>query len=96
MRILEYSKMEAKQMEYHSIRRSLPDVIRKSILKLAPLSQKKQIALEFSPPPPDLPEVSIDEDRITEVLDNLIGNALKFTPAKVAGVGNRPRIRLRR
>ncbi len=82
MRILDYSKMEAKQMEYNCIRLSLPDVIRKSILKLAPLSQKKQIALEFSPPPLDLPEVSVDEDRIIEVLDNLIGNALKFTPAK--------------
>ena len=68
------------------MKRSLPDVIRRSILKLAPLSQKKQISLEFSPPSPNLPEVSIDEDRITEVLDNLIGNALKFTPAKVVMV----------
>ena len=82
MRILDYSKMEANQMEYQRIRLSLPDVIRRSILKLAPLSQKKQIALEFSPPPLDLPKVSIDEDRIIEVLDNLIGNALKFTLAK--------------
>jgi len=80
MRILNYSKMEAKQMEYHFIRLSLSDVIRESILKLAPLSQKKKIALEFFPPPLDLPEVSIDKDRIIEVLDNLIGNALKFTP----------------
>lgn len=82
MRILDYSKMEARQMEYRFERLNLPDVIRKSILKLAPLSQKKQITLEFSPPLPDLPAVSIDEDRIIEVLDNLIGNALKFTPAK--------------
>ena len=82
MRILDYSKMEANQMEYQCTRLRLPDVIRKSILKLAPLSQKKQISLEFLPPPPDLPRVSIDEDRIIEVLDNLIGNALKFTPVK--------------
>lgn len=82
MRILDYSKMEANQMEYRRQRLCLPDVIRKSILKLAPLSQKKQITLEFSPPPPDLPEVYIDENRIIEVLDNLIGNALKFTPEK--------------
>lgn len=82
MRILDYSKMEANQMEYNRGRVSLPDVVRKSILKLAPLSQKKQITLEFSPPPPDLPDVCIDEDRIIEVLDNLIGNALKFTPVK--------------
>ncbi len=82
MRILDYSKMEANRMEYNCIRISLPDVVRKSILKLAPLSQKKQIDLEFFPPPPDLPDVYIDENRIIEVLDNLIGNALKFTPVK--------------
>ncbi len=82
MRILDYSKMEARQMEYQRIRLSLPEVIRKSILKLAPLSQRKQISLEFCPPPSGLPPVRIDEDRIIEVLDNLIGNALKFTPAK--------------
>ena len=80
MRILDYSKMEARRMEYHRTRLSLPHVVRKSILKLAPLSQKKQIVLEFSPPSRDLPDVCIDEDRIIEVLDNLIGNALKFTP----------------
>ncbi|SDU03758.1 sensor histidine kinase [Desulfobacula phenolica] len=80
MRILDYSKMEANRMEYNCVKLSLPDVVRKSILKLAPLSQKKQIDLEFFPPLPDLPDVYIDENRIIEVLDNLIGNALKFTP----------------
>jgi len=82
MRILDYSKMEAKRMEYDRSIISLPDVIRKSILKLAPLSRKKQITLEFSPPSADLPDVCIDENKIIEVLDNLIGNALKFTPGK--------------
>ncbi len=82
MRILDYSKMEAKQMEYRCIRLSLPVVIRKAILKLAPLSEEKQIDLQFSPPQEDLPDVCIDEDRILEVLNNLIGNALKFTQIK--------------
>ncbi|CCK79237.1 two component system response regulator, sigma54-specific [Desulfobacula toluolica Tol2] len=82
MRILDYSKMEANRMEYNCVRLSLPDVVRKSILKLAPLSQKKQIDLEFFPPLPNIPDVYIDENRIIEVLDNLIGNALKFTPVK--------------
>ncbi len=82
MRILDYSKMEARKMEYQNTRQDLPGILRKSILKLAPLAQKKKILLEFSPPSPDLPCVCVDEDRIIEVLDNIIGNAIKFTPHK--------------
>ena len=67
-------------MEYQTRQEHLPDVLRKSILKLAPLAQKNRIILEFLPPPQDLPFVCIDQDRIIEVLDNIIGNALKFTP----------------
>ncbi len=79
MRILDYSKMEARKMEYQTAKQELPDVLRKSILKLVPLAQKKNISMDFSPPRPGLPNVNIDEDRIIEVLDNIIGNAIKFT-----------------
>ncbi len=82
MRILDFSKMEAGKMEYRKREILLPDVLRKSILKLAPLARKKRIILEFSPPRPDLPSISGDEDRMIEVLDNLIGNAIKFTPER--------------
>ena len=79
LRLLDYSKMEVKAMDYQFTDLDLTHLIRKSILKLAPLAQKKNIDLEFSPPP-ELPELSADNDRIREILDNLIGNALKFTP----------------
>jgi len=79
LRLLDYSKMEARAMEYQFADCDLPLIIRKSILKLAPLAQKKKIDLEFVPPP-ELPFLSADGDRIREILDNLIGNALKFTP----------------
>lgn len=79
MRILDYSKMEAGKMEYQIQPVFMPDLIRKSILKLVPLAQKKNIRLEFTPPESHLPTVQADEDKIIEVLDNLVGNALKFT-----------------
>lgn len=80
VRILDFSKMEAGKMAYSRVACDLTDVIRKSVLLLAPLAQKKAVSLEFLVPPDDLPQVRVDEDRIMEVLDNLIGNALKFTP----------------
>jgi two-component system, NtrC family, sensor histidine kinase GlrK len=79
LRLLDYSKMEARAMDYQFTDLDLALIIRKSILKLAPLAQKKNIDLEFTPPP-SLPGLVADGDRIREILDNLIGNALKFTP----------------
>lgn len=43
-------------------------------------AQERQLTLVLDIPP-DLPKVQIDSDRITQVIDNLIGNAFRYTPA---------------
>jgi two-component system sensor histidine kinase GlrK len=77
-KILDLSRMEAKMMDYQFSECSLVPVIQKGILKLAPIAQRKKINLEIKPPP-DLPLVKIDEERISQVVENLLGNALKYT-----------------
>lgn len=80
-RILDLSRMEVKMMEYRFQPCSLMPLIQNSVLKLAPLARSKEIELELSPVP-ELPPVHIDEERIGQVLENLIGNAIKYTPDK--------------
>jgi two-component system, NtrC family, sensor histidine kinase GlrK len=80
-RILDLSRMEAKMTEYHLDRADLIHIVRKCILKLAPIAQQKKIKLEFAPPP-HLPEIWIDVEMIDRLLENLLGNALKYTDKK--------------
>ena len=77
-KILDLCRMEAKMMDYRFKECNLTSVIQKSISKLAPIAQRKKINLELRPSP-NLPLVKIDEERIGQVMENLLGNALKFT-----------------
>ena len=58
----------------------LNELVEKSIQANASYARKKGVRLEQALDP-DLPAVAVDEFRITQVLDNLIGNAMKFSPS---------------
>jgi two-component system sensor histidine kinase GlrK len=79
-RILDISRMEAGMMEYRLSDGELSPIVQKIVLKLVPLAQRKNIELELLPFP-DLPLVRMDGDRVMQVVENLLGNALKFTPS---------------
>jgi two-component system sensor histidine kinase GlrK len=78
-KILDISCMESDMMEYRFALADPGSVIRRTVLKLAPIARKKRIDLEIQPIR-ELPEVVMDEERIEQVLENLLGNALKYTP----------------
>lgn len=80
-RILDLSRMEVKMMEYRFQPCNLVPLIQHAVLKLAPLARSKAIELELCPVP-ELPAVKVDAERVGQVLENLIGNAIKFTPGR--------------
>lgn len=58
---------------------SLERVIRASVTNFEPMAAQLGVALSVEIPDP-LPLIQADEDRLIQVLTNLLDNALKFTP----------------
>lgn len=56
------------------------DIIERTLLAHKPLADDKGIALE-SEVASNLPTIAVDADRIAQVLDNLVSNALRYTSA---------------
>jgi histidine kinase len=75
----ELSRTEAGRTSLHIQRTDLPDLIRGVVQRLAHQFNDKgvRLNLEISDP---LPPVQVDAGRMTQVILNLLGNALQYTP----------------
>jgi signal transduction histidine kinase/DNA-binding response OmpR family regulator/ligand-binding sensor domain-containing protein len=76
--ILDFSKMEADRYEINAHPIVLHPVMEAVLSLTAPLSRAKDLYVE-NRLSDDLPLVEADEDRLQQILHNLIGNAIKFT-----------------
>jgi len=76
--MLDIAKMEAGMMTFDYRRSQLVPLIRQVMLEMEPLAEGKRVAL-IADLPPELPWLDLDQERILQVLRNLVGNALKFT-----------------
>lgn len=79
--LLDLSKIESGRIEVKSSRVSLGGLVYEVVESLRPVAAEKVIALEATIPEPSI-LVWADRDKINQVLTNLIGNAIKFTPAE--------------
>ncbi|MBI5024187.1 MAG: PAS domain-containing protein [Candidatus Omnitrophica bacterium] len=77
--LLDLSKLEAGKMEVRRKRMAINNVIQEVIDSLNNWARSKNITLEKRIEDM-LPDVEIDPDRLAQVITNLVGNAVKFTP----------------
>ncbi|MEP6678589.1 MAG: ATP-binding protein [Betaproteobacteria bacterium] len=78
--VLDLSKIEAGQFKLDIAPFSLADMASSAVASLESLAKEKRITLTTAVAG-ELPPVQADERRVTQVLVNLVGNALKFTDA---------------
>lgn len=77
--ILDLAKIEAGQFQLHCEPRAIAPIVHSSLDFIQTKANQKQITL-VNQIPEALPKVNVDEQRIHQILLNLLDNAIKFTP----------------
>ncbi|MFO7886302.1 MAG: response regulator, partial [Desulfobacteraceae bacterium] len=76
--ILDMSKIEAGKLELTPAPFSMAATIETIIERLDPIAREKDIKLEVTLPT-DLPLIESDETRVTQIIQNIVNNGIKFT-----------------
>jgi signal transduction histidine kinase len=77
--LLNVAQIEAGELNLDYAAVNLPDLIRRNAAVNRPLAARKQIELVYQIPD-RLPTAVLDAAKLEQVLNNLIGNAVKFSP----------------
>ncbi len=75
----ELSRVESRAYQLDLRPLEVPALVQTVTKRLAPQAESKRVSLDLELAP-DLPRVRADEDRLVQVLTNLTGNALAYTP----------------
>ncbi|OHB21913.1 MAG: hypothetical protein A2939_01435 [Parcubacteria group bacterium RIFCSPLOWO2_01_FULL_48_18] len=77
--LLEVARSESGRIEIHARPMDVIGAIQSILVEMNPLADKKSISITYDHVEP-LPRVMADESRVKEVVTNLVGNAIKYTP----------------
>lgn len=77
--LLDVSRIEQKRLKINKDMTRLERIVDRAVEGFELQARDKKIYVKYKKPKKALPEVYIDPDRITEVFNNIIGNAIKFT-----------------
>ena len=78
--ILDYSKIESGEMQLHLESCNLKEELENAALTFASLTESKNIAYDIKIDPAIPDYLLCDSQRIKQIVSNLLGNAVKFTP----------------
>lgn len=77
--MLAVDRLESGKLKYSFVPVQFEELVQEMIRSLLPLASEKNIRIELSIPEVQLPKIKIDPDKMHDVLQNLIDNAIKYT-----------------
>ncbi len=78
--LLDVAAIEAGQLQLQVATHNLSELVAKSVAQAKMDARKKRTRIEFEAPAAT-PALTIDADKLKQVVDNLLSNAIKFSPA---------------
>jgi two-component system phosphate regulon sensor histidine kinase PhoR len=79
-RLLESQQIQAGRKQYHFTDSALSDIAATAVAQMQPQAEAKGIRLEITIEP-TLPLLSLDQAALLDALENLLDNAIKYSPA---------------
>jgi signal transduction histidine kinase len=77
--MLNVSRIERGKMEFLFEPTNVEELARFSFEQLLPIAHDKKLQLTYEPPTKPLPKIMADKEKLRQVMNNLIDNALKYT-----------------
>ena len=78
--ILDSAKLDAGKLVLQKAQGDIVELIKEGIDTFSPQAERKDISINLEILNKKLPAISFDKVRISQVVDNLLSNSLKFTP----------------
>ncbi|MDD4062707.1 MAG: HAMP domain-containing sensor histidine kinase [Candidatus Pacebacteria bacterium] len=78
--LLNVSRIETGKIKYEPEKRDLEKVLGQVVQEFRIVTKEKGLTLKFKKPKEKLPEMLLDEEKLRQVLLNIIDNGIKYTP----------------
>ncbi len=84
--LLNASRIERGKLEFFFEENNLEPVVTSLVEQMQPLAQMKKMTIEYTKPSQVFPNIMMDKEKVRQVLNNMIDNAIKYSKDGAIGV----------